>query len=118
MKKIERAQTLKVSAGLETLKRLNLNSNPLVFYSEPSPANVTPITTSQQKSKLEPQSKNNFLIRKPTVKSLSIESTSTSTMKAIHFIASDSDKKFSQYVKAHIDSDSDANSIASSGNIL
>lgn len=111
MKKVERANTLKVVASLESSKRFNLNTESSLFFSEPPSILGTPTTPSRPNLRLEPLSRSSFTAKKPTVQSLSSDQTPSSMVK-------DSTIKLSQFTKENSGSDSHVTTRLDSGNSL
>lgn len=117
MKNFERAHTMKGFVSPETLKRVNFNGSPLMFFSAPSSTHGTPTTTpDRRKLKLDPLTKDIFLTKKPTIHSLSSES--PPLMKATQIIISDLNKKSAQLTKDIFDSDSETHRLSKNNGIL
>ena len=113
MKKSELSRSFKGFAKIEALKRININDNQLMFYSEPSSANGTPTSSSTKKLKLEPITKDLFLAKKPTLDLRSHETPSSN--RANPFIIKRSSKRAPQFLKDASDSDSDTGTPTGTG---
>lgn len=116
MKRVEVSKSFKGFSNIEALKRLNLNNNQLMFYSEPSSANGTPTAANTKKIKLEPIMKDFLSSKKPTADSPTNENPSSN--KASPLFRKNVYKKASTFSREASDSDSDVGTPTGGGKPL